>query len=56
MKMCDDPSDPKKVAQCIKEVNEFVDGREHSPYTMEEIKALGTPAPKCKTPACERKE
>lgn len=54
MNRCDDPCDPVKMKQCIKEINEFVDGREHSPYTPEEIKAIGTPAPKAKI-ACERK-
>ena len=49
MKMCENPNDPAEVERCIKEVKEFVDGRDHDPYTMEEIKAIGTPAPRCKT-------
>lgn len=54
MKMCDDPSDPEKVIQTISEVYAFVEGRESIPYTMEEIKAIGTPVPKAKI-TCERK-
>lgn len=54
MKMCDDPSDPEKVIQTISEVYAFVEGRESIPYTMDEIKAIGTPVPKAKI-ACERK-
>ena len=46
MKICDDPSDPVKVKQTIAEVEKFCAGREIIPFTMDKIKAIGTPAPK----------
>lgn len=53
MKMCENPNDPAEVERCIKEVDVFVAGKGSDPYTMDEIKAIGTPPPKAI--ACERK-
>ena len=61
MIFCDDPSDPEKVKQTISEVYAFVEGRESSPFTMDEIKEMQRPAPKPSVKvvlksSCEKRE
>jgi len=61
MKICDDPSDPEKVRQCIAEVDAFFKDYHAAPWTSEEIAEIMKPVPKNTCTAiiivpCERKD